>query len=138
MNEQLITDLKATRENIASAGWCKGQLEDDNGHFCIDGAILAATGFAQFWNDADAYKLIDDPKTRSGKVALALLPHIPQDWRQWHTETYGPVEDVHEILYDYNDHPTCGGEGPGVAAATTVEDINLVIDKAIAEAGGMA
>lgn len=104
-NEQLIADLKATRERISpnGVGWCSQGPIDDEGHECI----LRAAGNVI---SECSYRSVDAP--RYERLYKALNAHLPPSYYS---------SDV------YNDAPH-----------TILEDMYDLIDKTLADLGGLA
>lgn len=106
-NEQLIADLKATRERISpnGVGWCPCGPIDDDGHECI----LRAAGMVAIF-ECGAHRPVDAP--RYERLYKALNAHLPPPY--YHSD-------------DYND-----------ARHTTLQDMYDLIDKTLADLGGLA
>lgn len=119
-NNQLIADVKAAREALASRGRTTGRLVSRDGRVCALGAVGAGLdgNFARFYLDETrrengltewSWVLSSE---RAFSVERALRKHLPVDARS---------------LQSFND-----------AAATTTQDVLNLFDKTIADLGGMA
>lgn len=109
MNQQLIDDLKATKEALKEHGRCKGDYGTAEGRVCL----LGAMGLVIFDNvyalrNCGGYEMEGWKRYRA--VCDAIRTTLPDC----------------QHLPDYND-----------SESTTDSDIYNVIDKALAEVGGM-
>lgn len=124
-NEQLITDLTETRRQLEVRGRCIADLVNSEGKVCLDGAILAAT-LGEVANTIEGYSLLlgDDPRARA--VAQALFEQIPDDHPSFLDKGKSRLSAGVAVFY-VNDYPD-----------TTDQDCFDLIDKALAEVGGLS
>lgn len=130
MNQQLIDDLKATRRLLETHGRCTGTLWDVRTNtFCLDGAISKAV----FGQVTTYTTLNNDPRSRAICVAIAALVkdvpirgNLASDAEKTVAECAVP-HDPAESCWIFNDW-----------TLATDQDVYDVLEKAIAEAGGMA
>lgn len=121
-NEQLIADLKETRTALEVNGRCHGDLRDDSGRVCLDGAIILATQKKYKWNLE--YTLLGKP--RAVAVMQALYEHLPESFQRVGGEDWWTMA-MEECLYMFNDD-----------VRVTDSDVFTLVDKALAQAGGLA
>lgn len=139
MNQQLIDDLKATRQTLADRGRCQVWLTTVDGTVCLDGAIGVALipGFEEvdrrftcrFGGEQDPYHLLKK-SPRAMDVMVALAEQVGHwDCLTGIDETVAEVAggDPTKACWVFNDLTEAGDA-----------DIFDAIDKAIVEAGGMA
>ena len=118
---QLITDLKETRRQLEVRGRCVADLVSQDGKVCLDGAILAAT-VGEVTNTVEDYnKLCDD--SRPAAVTRALYEQIPDDHPSLIKVGFCRP---YIAVFHFNDD-----------AQTTDEDCFALIDKALADLGGL-
>ena len=115
-DNQLIADLKATKQALATRGRCRMVLENMDGKVCLDGAILMGCGIKEL---PHAYKAFECGRPRA--VVNALFKALGDDWKS----------DIlcipYAAVYYFNDDPD-----------TTDQDCFDLIDKALAQHGGLA
>lgn len=123
-NQQLITDLTETRRQLEIRGRCKSELiSDGTGNVCLDGAIVAAIIGTVEDTQASYTFLGNDPRA---KVVLeALRSQIPEDHGAFTTTPRSSFSPTTAVFF-YNDYP-----------GTTDQDCFDLIDKALAEVGGL-
>lgn len=117
-NKQLIADLKATKDVLATSGRCRMVLENYSGQVCLDGAVAVACGATADWKALRTSK-------RASAVLQALSAQLPERFREM-----GSTCDLsNEIIqvYCFNDWDS-----------TTDQDCFDLIDKALAQVGGLA
>lgn len=112
-NRQLIDDLKATKERIQKVGWCGTGPFDNQGRECVMVAAQSVMGLRI------GSSLSDEVLKRYNGLAAALAQHLPGNTGLIGPWTAGEVGD-------YSDDPL-----------TQWSDIETLIDKALAEAGGL-
>lgn len=112
--KQLISDLKAARDVLATRGRCTGRFTGADGRVCALGAIGVATteGFAQMDRDHQSAAVFCDRRPR--RAEKALRAHLFTD------------PDDGEVFV-YNDLPT-----------TTDQDVLDLFDKTLADLSGLA
>lgn len=125
MNEQLIADLKETRRQLEVRGRCTGELMKPNGKVCLDGAVVAVINsdlnLGGFEGSRVGYTILStDP--RALQVIAALWEVLPEE-RKHASEMEFRYGDV----WGYNDDELI-----------TDQDCFDLIDKALAQAGGLA
>lgn len=123
-NEQLIALLKDTRRQLEVRGRCRLLLINGEGKVCLDGAVALACGIRI---DREGMGVIGLEESPSAQAVLgALAAQIPPEDRiddAYYLRTPSPRVAV----YLFNDDDE-----------TTDEDCFNLIDKALAEAGGLA
>lgn len=109
MNEQLIHDLKGTRETLDRVGWCPTGAQNDDGALCVLAAAhrFISTGSSSARSQALFLRI----RSRYMAVANQLMEHLP---------------DGRSSVGYYNDDES-----------TSREDIDALIDKALADLGGL-
>lgn len=107
---QLIADLRATRA-IVERGWCRGYEASEDNH-CLVGAMKVVTGSRVLGVLGAMRRMRQDP--RFAALEKALIAHTPSV----------------RALWMYNDGSVDGHR-------ITQADVLNVIDKALAEAGGL-
>lgn len=121
MDNQLINDLRQTRREIEVRGRCHGRLINSQGNVCLDGAVALATGITINTTGMGIDEL--DESSRAQAVLRALADQI------WQLDCWATLRrevTVRAAVYLYNDHPE-----------TSDKDCFNLIDKALAEAGGL-
>jgi hypothetical protein len=122
-DQQLITDLAETRRQLEIRGRCRSELVNDEGKVCLDGAIVAAVKGGVKDTQAHFNYLKINPRAQA--VVKALFDQVPDD----HSSFCGKAKSKFPIsvaVFYYNDDPK-----------TTDEDCFALVDKALAEAGGL-
>jgi hypothetical protein len=120
--EQLVADLKRTRRELEVRGRCIEELISHSGKVCLDGAVALACGITIGVMGRGVLELEENP--RAQRVLRALADHIPSD-RRIDNRRY--VVEPRVQIYIFNDDDK-----------TTDEECFDLIDKALAEAGGLA
>lgn len=124
---QLIADLKETKRILVERGRCTVSLETVQGKVCLDMAVAKATGVAAYHlsgepsNQATYEALRSKPRPKA--VVNALVDQMPDFYRKWFFST--PTEPF-KAVWSFNDSHT-----------TTDQDCFDLIDKALAQAGGL-
>jgi hypothetical protein len=122
-NEQLIADLKETRVQLAIRGRCRVELINEEGNVCLDGAIVAAVN-GEVTDSQLGYTFLKmDPRAKA--VTQALFDQVPDDHRSFGNKPKSRFPGAVGVFY-FNDDET-----------TTDEDCFVLVDKALAEAGGL-
>lgn len=128
-DNQLIKDLKATREALVSRGRCTGILVQSNGKVCLDGAIALATikGYHYRPGAEDPYQILENNQ-RTVAVSAALYEHLPEEFKTALHNLYFRTPEFGQLvaLFSFNDSDD-----------VTDEDVIGLIDKTLAEAGGL-
>jgi hypothetical protein len=124
---QLALDLAATKQALADRGRCRQLLMNTEGNVCLDGAVGVACELEMMMPEGNYSALYKSDRAMA--VIMALAAQTSSD----HQRLFGAVGRDHEhteamhIVYYFNDHPN-----------TTDQDCFDLIDKALAEAGGLA
>jgi hypothetical protein len=123
---QLITDLKETRRQLEVRGRCIADLRNQEGKVCLDGAILAAT-VGEVNNTPEDYDRLALTDSRARVVVRTLYEQLPDD----HPSFMGRGKSLflhvpYVALFNFNDD-----------SHTTDEDCFNLIDKALAQVGGL-
>ena len=124
-NKQLVEDLRATREVLISRGRCTGDLMKMDGKVCLDGAIGIATiddyqHIITMYGSQTGYMSMH-LNERCKAVVRSLHQCLPKDF----VDTTGSSMVAH--LFNFNDDPV-----------TTDQDVLGLVDKALAQEGGLA
>lgn len=129
MNEQLVADLKETRRQLEVRGRCAGNLLNTDGKVCLDGAVGVACienyqgGYGELDNDERSNTVI---KALSDQLAGRVIKNPMGNGQE--IEIHLNCESVPlERVFVFND-----------LAATTDQDCFDLIDKALAQEGGLA
>ena len=123
-NEQLIALLKDTRRQLEVRGRCRMLLINDKGNVCLDGAVALACGLRVGQGGIGVIELEESPSAQA--VLGALAAQIPPGDRI-DDDAYLRILNPGVGVYLFND-----------AVETTDADCFNLIDKALAEAGGLA
>jgi hypothetical protein len=118
MDNQLVEDIKSSRAELDKRGWCKGDLVNEQGNVCALGAIGCA--------------LLDD------FAYHATVGHLP----------YNALENsqrARAVIIEVAKHGTLSRSGGEIArvyeindTASSVDEVKLFFDKALADLGGLA
>ena len=120
----LISDLKATKQELINRGWARGALQNTRGNVCILGAIGMATQeyFPELCKVSEAEAFIDLTKSpRANDIVATLGRYLDKTL----TEEESGHDDFFERTYWFNDHKA------------EKQDVLDLFDKALADLGGL-
>lgn len=140
MNQQLVDDLRATRQTLQERGRCKVSLTKTDGTVCLDGAVGVALipGFEvmdrQFCAARDATHSDPYHVLQRSPRALAVVKALAKEVGHW--MIFGDFDAV-TVAHEADGDPVKACWMFNDRTSATDADCFDAIDKALADLGGL-